>query len=63
MPVTINQMSTEISVDPAPGSRGGDQAGPASAPAEEVQIEELRAIVRELIAEEMERYRRTAVEY
>lgn len=61
MPVTIENMSTEISV--APGETRGDGApAPRSVGADEIGIEELRAIVREIVAEEIERHRRLAIE-
>jgi hypothetical protein len=58
MPVTIGEVSSEFTVDSGRG--GGATAAPAPAP--EVKIEELRAIVRELLVEELERYLRLAVE-
>jgi hypothetical protein len=59
MPVTIGEISSEFTTGDA--SRG--QAGSSTpAPAQEVQVEELRAIVRELLVEELERYLRLAVE-
>lgn len=59
MGVTINEVSSEFVVDPS-GQRGGGGAGPA--PAQEVRMEELRAIVRELLVEELERYLRLATD-
>jgi len=61
MPVIIDEISTEVTVDPAAtrGTReteGGDGAAPA-----EVQVEELRAVIREILAEEIERYLRQAL--
>jgi hypothetical protein len=38
------------------------RGSPPPAPAQEVKVEELRAIVRELLVEELERYLRLAVE-
>lgn len=58
MGVTINEISSEFVVDPA-AERGGG-GGAASAP--EVRVEELRAIVRELLVEELDRYLRLAVD-
>jgi hypothetical protein len=56
MAVTIGEVSTEFMVDQP--ERGGN----APAPAQEVKVEELRAIIRELLVEELERYLRLAVE-
>ncbi|PWS37601.1 hypothetical protein DFH01_12335 [Falsiroseomonas bella] len=56
MPVIIGQVDTDISVD-----RGAAPSGAGTASAEaggqplEVQVEELRAAIREIIAEELER--------
>jgi hypothetical protein len=59
MSVTIGEVSSEFVVDPADrGSSGGG----AAAPAQEVKMEELRAIVRELLVEELERYLRLSPE-
>jgi hypothetical protein len=55
MAVTIGEVSSEFTVDKP--DRGG---GPA--PAQEVKVEEMRAIIRELLTEELERYLRLAVE-
>jgi hypothetical protein len=60
MSVTIGEISSEFTVDPAHGASGGGTS--SAAPAPEVKIEELRAIVRELLVEELERYLRLAVE-
>ena len=63
MSVTIQDMTTDITVSPT-GSRGSGDGAPApgSVSADEIGIEELRAIVRELVAEEIERHRRLAIE-
>jgi hypothetical protein len=60
MPVTIGEVSSEFTVDPARDNAGGGAGLPA--PAQEVKMEELRAIVRELLVEELDRYLRLAVE-
>jgi hypothetical protein len=60
MSVTIGEVSSEFTVDSQRGAGGGGSASPAPAP--EVKVEELRAIVRELLVEELERYLRLAVE-
>lgn len=56
MPVTIGELTTTIETLPGP------QAGAAAAAADEApfeqRIEELRAIVRALVAEELERQSR-----
>jgi hypothetical protein len=54
--VTIGEVSSEFIVDQP------DRGGSAPAPAQEVKAEELRAIIRELLVEELERYLRLAVE-
>lgn len=59
MPVTIGEISSEFTTGDA--SRGAT-GSTTQAPAQEVQVEELRAIVRELLVEELERYLRLAVE-
>jgi hypothetical protein len=56
MSVSIGEVSTEFVVEGQ--SRGG---GETERP-DEVRLEELRAVVRALIVEELERHRRTAVE-
>jgi hypothetical protein len=58
MPVTIGEISSEFTTDVSRGHAGSS----APAPAQEVQAEELRAIVRELLVEELERYLRLAVD-
>ncbi len=59
MPVTIGEISSEFTT----GDTSRGQAGSSTqAPAQEVQVEELRAIVRELLVEELERYLRLAVD-
>jgi hypothetical protein len=58
MPVTINEVHSEIRIDPG-SSRAMDHS---PIPAPEVRIEELRAIVHELLVEELERYFRTVIE-
>ncbi|WP_165832255.1 hypothetical protein [Caulobacter radicis] len=60
MGVTIGEISSELVVDPSKDRGAGAEAGPA--PAQEVRVEELRAIVRELLVEELERYLRLAVD-
>jgi hypothetical protein len=52
MPVIINSIETDISV--AGDTPAGGAAVPDSAPVE-VQVEELRAAIREIIREELER--------
>ena len=59
MPVTIGEITSEFTT--ADASRG-QPGSSAQAPAHEVQVEELRAIVRELLVEELERYLRLAVD-
>jgi hypothetical protein len=56
MPVIIGSVETDINVEggTAPTTRGGDGAQTTGASLE-VQVEELRAAVRALIAEEVER--------
>lgn len=51
MPVVINQVDTEMVVEGAAGAAGGG----GEAPPAEVQVEALRAIIRELLAEEVAR--------
>jgi hypothetical protein len=59
MPVTIGEISSEFTTgDVSRGQTGSS----APAPAQEVHVEELRAIVRELLVEELERYLRLAVD-
>lgn len=60
MAVTIGEISSELVVDPSKERSAGADTGPA--PAQEVRVEELRAIVRELLVEELERYLRLAVD-
>jgi hypothetical protein len=66
MSVSIGELSSEFTVDSrrgaGDGGGGGGGGGVSPAPAHEVKIEELRAIVRELLVEEVERYLRLAVE-
>jgi hypothetical protein len=66
MSVSIGEVSSEFTVDPrrsvGDGGGGGGAGSASPAPAEEVKIEELRTIVRELLVEEVERYLRLAVE-
>jgi hypothetical protein len=52
MPVVINAIETEISVtgDPPAGAAAPSEAAPL-----EVQVEELRAAIRAIIQEELER--------
>lgn len=61
MSVTVGEVSTEFTIAPETRDRG-DSGGASSAGGDEVRLEELRAIVRELIAEELERYLRLAVD-
>ena len=61
MSVTIETMTTDINVSPA-GTRGEGAPAAGSVAADEIGIEELRALVRELVAEEIERHRRLAIE-
>ncbi len=59
MPVTIDEITTDVSVD-----RGTQASGGAAAPMEdEVRIEELRAVIRELVREEVERQLRLAMTF
>lgn len=56
MPVTIGELSTTIETLPGDSTeRGAGGAAPAEDAAFEVRIEELRALVRALVAEELER--------
>jgi hypothetical protein len=56
MPVIIGQVDTDISMDRgAASSGGGTPSAEAGGQPLEVQVEELRAAIRELIAEEIER--------
>lgn len=61
MPVIIRDMETEIGVAPEGGAGGGAPGGGvpgeggADAAPLEVQVEELRAAIREIIREELER--------
>ncbi len=60
MAVTIGEISSEFVVDPRDRRVGDGHAG--AAPAQEVKIEELREIVREILVEELERHLRLVVE-
>jgi hypothetical protein len=51
MPVVINQVDTEVVVE----GEGAPAAGGAEPPPAEVQVEALRAIIREILAEELAR--------
>jgi hypothetical protein len=56
MPVIIGQVDTDISVDRGAASPGGGtQSAETGGQPLEVQVEELRAAIREIIAEELER--------
>lgn len=56
MPVIIGQVDTDISVDRgATASGSGTQTAEGGGLPLEVQVEELRAAIREIIAEELER--------
>lgn len=56
MPVSIGELSTTIETLPGEGAERGSGGGaPAEDAAFEVRIEELRALVRALVAEELER--------
>ncbi len=55
MPVTIGELSTTIETLPGDSTERGSGAAPAEDAAFEVRIEELRALVRALVAEELER--------
>lgn len=61
MPVVIDEVATEVVVEPQ-GAGGGRGAGgpPEPAPAE-VQVEALRPIIREILAEEIARHLRQAL--
>jgi len=54
MPVTIGEVATTIETLPAADDSRGSAASPEEA-AHEVRLEELRQLVRELVAEEVER--------
>ena len=60
MPVSIGEISSEFTVGEG-GGRGASSPD-THAPAQEVKVEELRAIVRELLTEELERCLRLAVD-
>ncbi|WP_374243663.1 hypothetical protein [Zoogloea sp.] len=56
MPVTIGELSTTIETLPGDSAeRGSGGSAPADDTAFEVRIEDLRALVRALVAEELER--------
>lgn len=55
MTVTIGELSTTIETLPGEGTERGSGGAPAEDAAFEVRIEELRALVRALVAEELER--------
>jgi hypothetical protein len=58
MSVHIDEVSTTVEASPQ-ASRPGDQTpGPAAAGPEEARLEELRPLVRALVAEEIERWLR-----
>ncbi len=56
MSVHIDEVSTII--EPTAGERGAGEAAEGGGSAAEVQIEELRPLVRILVAEELERWLR-----
>ncbi len=60
MPVTIDEITTDVSVERGTQPAGGGTAAPA---ADEVRIEELRAVIRELVREEVERQFRLAMPF
>lgn len=55
MPVSIGELSTTIETLPGAAGEPASDASGAAEQAAEVRIEELRAIVRALVAEELER--------
>jgi hypothetical protein len=55
MPVSIGELSTTIETLPASQGEPGVGSAPADDAPFELRIEELRAIVRALVAEELER--------
>jgi hypothetical protein len=62
MAVSIGEISTEFTTAPAGDSRGSDSGSNGGRVPDEVRVEEIRAIVRELLVEELERYLRLAVD-
>lgn len=58
MPVTIGELTTTIETLPGPQAGAGAAAAAADEAPFEQRIEELRAIVRALVAEELERQSR-----
>ena len=60
MAVTIDEITTDISADRGTPSAAGGTAAPAE---DEVRIEELRAVIRELVREEVERQLRLAMSF
>lgn len=60
MNIDIGEVHSEISVGGS-GSAGGGAGGKPTVQADEFQVEALRAVVRELIAEEFERRERRMV--
>lgn len=58
--VSIDQINTEISAGPSERGSGGGSA--SSAAPDEVRIEELRSLIRELLVEELDRYLRLAID-
>jgi hypothetical protein len=55
MPVIIGQVDTEISMGGGSAPAPGGGAAPSGGAPVEVQVEELRDTIREIIAEELER--------
>jgi tRNA A37 threonylcarbamoyladenosine dehydratase len=55
MPVIIGQVDTEISMGGGSGAAAPGGGGQSVGAPTEVQVEELRATIREIIAEELER--------
>ena len=58
MPVTIGEVLTTIETAPGAHDAEGRASEAGAAPALEVHIEELRQVVRALVAEELERHLR-----
>lgn len=60
MPVVINEVATEVVVEPE-GAATRAAATPRDAPPVEVQVEALRPVIREILAEEIARALRQAL--